>query len=581
MWVALCCFMLVFRPNPGLGADYGRLSGTVTDSQGNPLMGATVLLSGPALTPLTGMGAMMERVITDARGKFLIEHLLPGWYSLQVISPTRMPLLRNGIWVKAGETTSAQNFVLGDIFAPLRFQLPKHTVSSWGDDWKWVLRTSAATRPILRYQEDVASAAPKFRPGPSRRLIGMVPGAARRDPLSGDPGLGSVLAYLRPLSDDSDLLVAGSMASNGVLASSVGTAFRKNLVRGDPQELTLVVHQLNLMDGVPVSTSNLLSGLARAQGAAISYTRTHHLSSGITLTTGMQVDYLNASQGAMTFQPRMKLEYRVQRGTSVAVQYGTERTDSSSSTLLERVGMLNAFPRVTLRDYRPRLEQLNHGEVSVSHRLRKSSRLEIAAYQDALHNAAVWASGPGRGMDWLAGNLLPNPATENGVTLNAGDYRASGFRAIYAQDFGNHLQAVVAYALGDALAARGPVLGGSPKGIQDFLRPARSTYAAGKVSARLPVTHTQLTTSYEWTEQGRVTLVDPYGQASSQLQPYLGLQIRQPLPTLAFLPARIEALADFRNLLAQGYVPLAGHGDRPMVLSSVYRSFRGGFSVQF
>jgi hypothetical protein len=81
--------------------------------------------------------------------------------------------------------------------------------------------------------------------------------------------------------------------------------------------------------------------------------------------------------------------------------------------------------------------------------------------------------------------------------------------------------------------------------------------------------------------QDRVTLVDPYGQANLQMQPYLGIQIRQPLPALAFLPARIEALADFRNLLAQGYVPLTQAGDNPVILTSAYRSFRGGFSVQF
>jgi hypothetical protein len=65
-----------------------------------------------------------------------------------------------------------------------------------------------------------------------------------------------------------------------------------------------------------------------------------------------------------------------------------------------------------------------------------------------------------------------------------------------------------------------------------------------------------------------------------QLEPFLGIQIRQPLPTMAFLPAHIEALADFRNLLAQGYVPVSGAGDK-LVLTPAYRSFRGGFSVEF
>jgi hypothetical protein len=565
----------------GAGAKYGRLAGVVADPQGDPLLGANVLVTGPVPLPSasTETGGTLERVITDAQGKFAVEHLLPGWYSLQVTSPTRVPALRNGVRVEAGQT-STERFVLADIFAPLRIQLSKTTASSWGDDWKWVLRASAATRPILRYQQEVAHAAPKPSRGPSQRLIGMVPGAARRDPLPGDPGLGSVMAYLRPLSDDSDLLIVGSMNANGVQASSVATALRKNLVRGDPQELSLVVHQLSLSDGVPMPLGNSQNPLAHAEGAVVSYTRTRRLSPGVTLTAGMEVNCLNAVRTVMTVQPNMKLEYQVNAGTVVAIQYGTGRPDSFD-TLLERVGMLNTFPRVTLRDYHPRLEQLNHAEVSLHRRLSKASRVELAAYHDALHNAAVWGAGHVSGADWLAGDLLPYPASMYGVILNAGDYQAAGFRAAYSQDLGKHIQAVVAYSLGDALTARGAANFGSVVGLQDLLRAALTASLAGKVSVLTPVTHTQLTTSYAWVPQGRVTFVDPYGQANLQLQPYLGIQIRQPLPTLAFFPARIEALADCRNLLAQGYVPVARPGEKGVLLSSAYRSFRGGFSVQF
>jgi hypothetical protein len=88
-----------------------------------------------------------------------------------------------------------------------------------------------------------------------------------------------------------------------------------------------------------------------------------------------------------------------------------------------------------------------------------------------------------------------------------------------------------------------------------------------------------LTTSYLHLPHHRITSVDPYGQASVGMHPYLNLEVRQPLPNIAFIPARIEALADFRNLLEQGYVPVFGAGEDPLLLSAAYRSFRGGFSV--
>src|SRR5438105_1458492 len=222
------------------GADYGRVSGTVRDVHGNPLMGATVLLMGPVLPSSAAIDSTAERVITDAHGKFKVDHLVPGWYSLKVTSATRLPSLRDRLKVEPGQT-ARQDFVLSDIFAPVRFRVPQGVVSTWGDDWKWVLRTSSSTRPVLRFVETAESApadkATKKCVLASQRLIGMTPGSAHRDPLAEDPGLGSVLAYLRPISDDADWLVAGSMTANGIEGSSVATALRRNLLDGNPQEL--------------------------------------------------------------------------------------------------------------------------------------------------------------------------------------------------------------------------------------------------------------------------------------------------------------------------------------------------------
>ena len=52
-------------------------------------MGATVLVNGPTDfgTAVTAQAA--ERMLTDAHGRFTLAHLLPGWYSLNVSSPTR------------------------------------------------------------------------------------------------------------------------------------------------------------------------------------------------------------------------------------------------------------------------------------------------------------------------------------------------------------------------------------------------------------------------------------------------------------------------------------------------------------
>jgi hypothetical protein len=62
--------------------------------------------------------------------------------------------------------------------------------------------------------------------------------------------------------------------------------------------------------------------------------------------------------------------------------------------------------------------------------------------------------------------------------------------------------------------------------------------------------------------------------------PGLNVRIRQPIPYLSGLPGHVEATADLRNLLAQGYTSLDA-GPRRIYLLQVPRSVRGGFSFVF
>jgi hypothetical protein len=66
-----------------------------------------------------------------------------------------------------------------------------------------------------------------------------------------------------------------------------------------------------------------------------------------------------------------------------------------------------------------------------------------------------------------------------------------------------------------------------------------------------------------------------------EFQPFLGMQIRQPLPKIDMLPMRIVAIADFRNLLGQGSVSVRQADGTSVLLTPAYRSVQGGFAVQF
>ena len=63
--------------------------------------------------------------------------------------------------------------------------------------------------------------------------------------------------------------------------------------------------------------------------------------------------------------------------------------------------------------------------------------------------------------------------------------------------------------------------------------------------------------------------------------PGLNVYIRQPIPGFSMLPWRMEATADLRNMLAQGYLPLGVAGGQQVLLVETPRIFRGGLSFIF
>jgi Carboxypeptidase regulatory-like domain len=581
----LCVFLAASQ---ALGAQYGRVSGRVTDSAGNPIMGATVLLSGPGVDAPTGLlEGSLDRVFTDAQGNFTISRVSPGWYSLQVISPAKLPGFRDQVQVRAGATTR-EAFALGDILSGIHWQHPVKDLHAWGQEWKWILRTSDSTRPILRYQKASSERrkAAKHTPLPAKRMVAMIPGNGGNDGLSQDPGTGTVVAYLHPLDANSDVLVAGSANSGSLDGSSVITDYRRGFLSRNHEEISLAVHQLNMGEaGREISATNG-EGMPLSRGMVLRYVQTRKISDALTLTAGFEMKYLNSVSDARTSDPEIGLAYALDPSTVVSVSYGGESLDHPD-TMLQRIGDLNAFPQVTLQNFHPRLETARHGEVRLQRKLRDGSRVEVAAYHDGFQDVAVWGVG---GVQALkdsshAGNILMT-SSGNRAVLNAGRYGSSGAEFVYEQDLGQRGQVSVMYTFGDALAMdpSAGFGGGSAvdaANLPDFLRSEFTQSVSGRFSTQIPDLNTQIISSYSWLPAGRITLVDSFGQSRMEFQPFLGMQVRQPLPKIDMLPLRIIAIADFRNLLGQGGVSIRQANGRSVLLTPAYRTIRGGFAVQF
>src|SRR5262245_14700557 len=74
----------------------GAISGIVSDSNGIPQLGASVLL-------FNRQDRLFQKVLTDERGEFRFPGLLPDIYSVRVTLATFVPAWRKDILVQSGK----------------------------------------------------------------------------------------------------------------------------------------------------------------------------------------------------------------------------------------------------------------------------------------------------------------------------------------------------------------------------------------------------------------------------------------------------------------------------------------------
>jgi hypothetical protein len=72
-----------------------------------------------------------------------------------------------------------------------------------------------------------------------------------------------------------------------------------------------------------------------------------------------------------------------------------------------------------------------------------------------------------------------------------------------------------------------------------------------------------------------------FNASAGETDPYLSFFIRQPIPTMHFLPNGLEALVDVRNLLAQGYRPVLSADGSTVYLVQGTRCIRAGLTFNF
>jgi hypothetical protein len=271
-------------------------------------------------------------------------------------------------------------------------------------------------------------------------------------------------------------------------------------------------------------------------------------------------------EAAWHLSPNTVLEYR----------YSSELP---SARLSKDIGPLpmdqyEVSPRVSVVRFTPALERAHHHELSLSRRFGKTS-VQLAAFHDRMGDPALIGVGEIRAFN---GDILPDPYSGT-FTYQGADFSATGFRIVMQRSLSRDMTGSLDYSYGDVLSLQAP--GVILASAQEQMRTIKSQALAGRVSGLTPRTRTRWTASYRWTGARALTPVDAFNVSAGQAEPFLNLAVRQPVPTLGFLPGHLEAVLDVRNLLKQGYVPVLAQDGQTVYLVQSARAVRGGLAFTF
>jgi hypothetical protein len=540
---------------PAWAADRpGTIAGYVRNVEGVPQMGAVVEILGVAHHSLT--------VFTDGAGYYAATGLLPGLYSLKVTAPSFLPALRERVGVRAGTTLNV-NLTLSTLLDVMDLG-PARAVPD-DDDWKWTLR-SVANRPILRFNDPALTSEKQSHE--LRGTLSFLAGSA-----AGGYGTGSDMStgftLERSIFSDGLLAFSGNVGyGEGLPAAVLRANYMHRLPSGSQPILGMTVRRFAASD--PSLHNAALQSLALSAGDDFV------VGDALEIKVGSELQAIQFLGHATAFRPHAAANLHLSPDTVLEYDYTTSRPDLRTEKGFDSspADFSEADPRVSLVGFSPQIEHAHHQELSLSHRM-GATNVQFAVFSDRVGNPAL----TGAGEVTAAGGFLLPDVSSGTFSYAARDLDTNGLRVVLQRKLSSDLTATVDYAFGGVLDLATPDV--PLQTAQSLISTQRRHAVAAKLSGTVPRTHTRWIASYRWVNGAALTPVDMFNSSPGQSDPFINLFIRQPIPTLGFLPAHMEAIIDIRNLLAQGYIPVLGQDGQTVYLVQAARSIRGGLSFTF
>jgi hypothetical protein len=544
-------------------------------------MGATV-------TVYNRQDRQVGKVLSDQNGQFRVAGLIPSLYSLRVTLASFVPAVRKDIAVEAGRLRLL-HVSLNTLFSSIQLDYPNIENGSFiSDDWKWVLRSAPDVRPVMRFREDPAGAGqdpPVTLFADTRGILRFSAGDGVVADAASEADLGTAFALETSLYGNSLLQLSGNFgygSQTGVPVAAFRTSYSRELAGGRPV-VSVTMRQLYLPERMGPVMAGTDAGIPILRTLSTSVDNRTQVADNVSVQYGSQVDTVSFVDHLTYLSPYARLSWAVDNATDVEVAYssGNARpemgdTGADDAELRQNLSTLGMFPRLSLADDHTRLQRGEECEVAVARKMR-SRAVRLSAYREVLSDAAIAMVTP-LGF-YMAGNIVPDLFSNSSV-FNAGNFDMTGLDAAFTQNLGQHVNASVSYGNEGALTAwPGELESNSPDELRSMLHAGRRQAVTARLAATVPHTGTHLIASYQialgdarWVMAG-----NPYSMQPLRSLPGMNLGLRQPIPGLG---KRVEATAELRNILAQGYLGINTSSGRLLLVDNP-RSVRGGLAFIF
>ena len=554
---------VLFIALPALAAPSASISGYVKNSSGVPQMGAVV----EVFTSAALVGA--ATVFTDARGFYSAQDLRPGTYQVKVTAASFLPSLRENVSLRSG-TRAMVNLTLSTLADALQLLPASRSSSSDPDDWHWTLR-STANRPILRMTDDGPQLVCASETSDEHVLKARVAFLAGSEA----DGFGSAGEVTTSFSLEKSLFSSGTFFFNGNIDSASGepngvlrASYTHDFGTGSRPRFTVTYRHL--------ASPGL--ALQNAAYSAVDMTTSDSMSVAgfVDLDYGADLQAVDFTKRVSSFRPFGSVDIHLSPDMVIEYRYATSIADTRSAKGFDSApaDLSESGPHMALAGGLPQIEHAQHQEISASRRF-GNNRVQIAFYADRVHNLVLTGAGD---PSTYSDNVLPDIYSGT-FSYGGGALNTSGTRVVLQRKFSPDVTATVDYSTGGVVALSAPVT--TWQNVSQNLTNVRRHSVGGKLSGYIPSSGTRWLASYKWTSDSSLMPVDEFNASPGQVDPYFSFFIRQSIPGTSFIPAKMEALVDVRNLLAQGYTPVLGRDARTVYLVQSARAVRGGLAFTF